>query len=264
MKPLDFFLQHQVAVFPISRGTKVPAVPKGTHWAAWDDFSRPRPAGAYGVVLGALIVVDTDTPDAETFVAASLPSTPFRVQTLRGWHRYYAAPASPTPATIHRAGLAIECRRHGQYVVGPGSLHKNGQFIYTAMPWSWDWNDLPVFPADFMFDDRVGQVGVGAAFEAYEPPDRICNGERHHELFRLIRHLKALGNDRATVRYAVGRYNKERCDEPLTEDGHFESWFGRAWSLTDRSGFGSFDVEPLPAAAAPATFDFDPPEVDRG
>jgi hypothetical protein len=132
------------------------------------------------------------------------------------------------------------------------------------MPWSWDWNDLPVFPADFMFDDRVGQVGVGAAFEAYEPPDRICNGERHHELFRLIRHLKALGNDRATVRYAVGRYNKERCDEPLTEDGHFESWFGRAWSLTDRSGFGSFDVEPLPAAAAPATFDFDPPEVDRG
>jgi hypothetical protein len=228
MNPLQWFCDHRIAVFPIRLGTKQPAT--NGHWANWDDFTRPRPTGAYGVVLGQLIVVDTDTPKGEDAIAADVPPTPFMVRSARGWHRYFRAPAHRTPATIYRVGLAIECRRAGQYVVGPGSLHKNGQHIYTASAWSWAWSDLPVFPSSFVFDDGTGPGTVAG----YEPPDRILDGERHHELFRLIRHLKGLQSTREDARYVVGLYNQNRCDNPLKEDTNFEAWFNRAFGLRNR------------------------------
>ncbi|MDP2321778.1 MAG: bifunctional DNA primase/polymerase [Acidobacteriota bacterium] len=239
MNPLDWFRDHRIAVFPIRPGTKEPAT-QG-HWANWDDFARPRPTGPYGVVLGRVIVVDTDTPDAEASIAAALPPTPFMVRAARGWHRYFRAPEHPTPATIYRAGLAIECRRAGQYVVGPGSLHKDGQHIYTASSWSWAWTDLPIFPASFVFDDRAD----AAAVAGYDPPDRILDGERHHELFRLIRHLKGLQSSQAEARFIVGTYNQNRCDNPLPEDANFEAWFRRAWALRDRPMPVLFDGDGL-------------------
>jgi hypothetical protein len=227
MNALQWFCDHRIAVFPIRTGTKQPAT--NGHWANWDDFARPRPTGPYGVVLGRLIVVDTDTPDAEAAITEALPPTPFMVRAARGWHRYFRAPEHPTPATIYRVGLAIECRRAGQYVVGPGSPHKDGQHTYTASSWSWAWSDLPVFPSSFVFDDRGAGIPVG-----YEPPDRILDGERHHELFRLIRHLKGLDATREHARYVVGLYNQNRCDNPLKEDAHFEAWFNRSFSLRNR------------------------------
>jgi hypothetical protein len=73
VRPLDFFLAHRVPVFPITQGAKTPAVSKGTHWADWDDFVRARPTGAYGVVLGSLVVVDADQQATSEWANAHLP-----------------------------------------------------------------------------------------------------------------------------------------------------------------------------------------------
>jgi hypothetical protein len=240
---LEWFRANRVPVFPVRPGTKTPNT--GGHWAAWDDFQRPRPSAPYGVVLGRLLVVDTDSAAAETWVATHVPATPFMVKTARGWHRYFRAPEASVAAIIHRDELAIECRRQGQYVVGPGSPHAQQPHVYVAADWSWDWSEVPVFPSDFCFDDRPSQA-VG---NAYEPPSRIARGERHHELFRLLRHLKGLRATVETARFTVGLYNRNCCDEPLAENAEFEAWFRRAWRLRDR---GVLDIveEPMAEIAA--------------
>src|SRR5207244_9657608 len=120
-----------------------------------------------------------------------------------------------------------------------GSTHPSG-VIYTAADWSCDWNDLPVFPMPFVFDDRV----ASAPFTRYEPPDRIFKSERHRELFRLIRHLKGLDSTLSLTRYAVSVVNKNCCEPPLTEDDDFEAWFQRAWDLRDRPRPVARYVEP--------------------
>ena len=143
-------LDQGIGVFPIVTPGKTPAC------SSWDDYvcTRNQAArfGNYGVRLGVLAVADSDSSASKAWVAANLPPTPFMVNAARGRHRYYRLEAA-TPKFIHRDGHAIEFRNQGQYVVGPGSVHKLGM-TYTASDWSWDWNDIPIFPADFVWDDR--------------------------------------------------------------------------------------------------------------
>jgi hypothetical protein len=219
MSPRDWFITNGVHVFPIQPGTKKPAVPAGESWKGW---TKPVPSGPYGVELGALLVIDGDSPAATAWIRANVPTTPLRVQTGpyhddspgRGVHFYFRAPATATPAFIHRDGLVIEARRLGQYVVGPDSPHPSG-CTYTASRWSWRWEDLPVFPADFAFDDGTGLTTP--AREKYEVPDHVTAGERTHEMFRFIRSLKALGASEEAARFGVELFNRDRCIPPKDE-----------------------------------------------
>ena len=244
IKQIDWFLAHRVKVFPIQPGTKRPAVPRNTSWADWDDFTRQRPSGPYGVVLGSLIVIDADSPATARWVLANVPTTPFTVTSGpyhdgasgRGCHHYYRAPERPTPAFIHREHLVIEARRLGQYVVGPGSVHPSG-CIYAPSEWSWRWADLPIFPADFVFNDGSGTTSpVGAP---YEVPDSVTAGERTHELFRIVRHLKALGTSKETAHFVATQFNRHRCEPPKSESW-LNGWFPRAWGQRDRPDFGKW------------------------
>ena len=251
MNPLDFFLEHRVRVFPIARGSKKPAVPAGTNWMDWDDFDRPRPERPYGVVLGSLIVVDGDNATTTAWIRAHVPPTPFRVQTGpyhdgasgRGVHFYFRAPQSPTPAFIRRDGLTIEARRAGQYVVGPGSLHPTGCTYKVSSEWMWRWDEIPVFPSDFIFED--GSVRLVAADGApYAIPDTVVAGERTAELFRFLRSCKAKRMDPDMARSAIQLFNDTRCEPPKSE-AWIRSWFGRAWNHVDRAEFN----EPSPLLA---------------
>jgi len=243
MTPLEFFLAHRVAVFPIATGAKTPAVAKGTHWADWDDFLRARPTSAYGVVLGSLVVVDTDQPATSEWANAHVPPTPFMVLSGpyhsggmgRGVHRYYRVPpASSWPPYIRRDGLNIEFRRAGQYVLGPASPHPSG-LTYDAAPWSWAWDDIPCFPSDFVFED--GSVGVSRVGAAYaEPTAPVTESNRTAELFRYVRHLKANEVDRDLAWTATQFFNTRFCHPPKS-DRWLASWFGRAWGHRDRPDF---------------------------
>ena len=231
-----WFWDHGIHVFPVAG--KAPAVPKGT---SQFDYRCTRAHAArlwnYGVPLSAsLAVLDTDTSDDELWVLQQIidrviPDTPFLVETARAFHRYFRL-RGPLPKFMHSDGHTLEFRNVGQYVVGPGSMHPSGK-KYQALGWSWRWEDIPFFPADFVFDD--GSCGTfSAPGTPYEFPEKVYAGERHDQLFRFIRSFKALDTDRETVREIVTMTNAHSCHPPLAEDEEFEKWFSRAWNLPDR------------------------------
>lgn len=228
--PAPWFLRHGVGVFPLRPRGKEPAC------ASWDDYvCTPSQADLlvnYGVRLGRLAVLDTDSPESERWAVSVAPATPFVVTTARGQHRYYRL-GGPLPKFIHRQGLTVEFRNAGQYVVGPGSVHPSG-VVYTARDWSWCWQDIPFFPPDFLFDDRAPSERGSADGQPYEFPEFAQAGERHDHLFRQLRSCKAKGWDRKATREIVTMANRSRCRPPLVEDHDFERWFNRAWNNHDR------------------------------
>ena len=232
-----WFLDHGVHVFP-AHG-KEPAVPKGT---SWKDYRCTREQAArlrdYGVPLSPTLgALDTDNRDDEVWVLQqiarrAIPDTPFLVETARGFHRYFRL-AGALPKFIHRDGHTLEFRNEGQYVVGPGSMHPRGG-TYAALYWSWRWEDIPFFPADFVFDDRPLEARGAADGEPFEFPEIVRAGERHDQLFRLLRSCKGRGWDLETTREAVLTANQLRCSPPLAEDDAFDRWFARQWNKPDR------------------------------
>jgi hypothetical protein len=65
---------------------------------------------------------------------------------------------------------------------------------------------------------------------AYEVPDTVSAGNRHRELFRLVRHMKGNGASVEMARYAAQLF-VQRCKPPLGWD---ESFFNRSYNLPDR------------------------------
>lgn len=233
----EWFLSNGIRVFPIKPKDKVPAC------KSWDDYTA-TPAETqkwvnYGVALGhpgGLAVTDTDTPEAEAWAKRTLPYTPFSVRTGKGVHRYYLI-AQHAPNFIHRDGHTIEFRNHGQYVVGPGSLHKTGH-VYTADPWNREFEKLPLFPVDtFVWDDRDGKntPGIGTG-EGYTPPREVAAGERHDQMYRILRSFQSRGlpND-ACIEICV-LMNRLICKPPLDER-EVRKHLGRVCRVPDRKGW---------------------------
>lgn len=234
-----WFGDYGVCTFPIKPGTKEP----DTNGRSWKGWRGPIPGRAYGVELGTLLVVDGDSPEAQDAIARFMPPTPFVVTTGpyhdrpiadgRGAHHYYRNPFGKRPSFIHRLSLPIESRNHGQYVVGPGSLHPSG-VTYEPANWSWRWDDIPVLPEDFPFDD--GTAPKAAIDGHFEMPDVVLAGQRTDMLFRLVRSLKAQGHTKADVEMMVRNANLMYCKPPRPASW-FPAWFARAWNRPDRADF---------------------------
>ena len=212
--------------------------------------------------LGLLAVADSDDLASEAWNAAHLPDTPFKVATARGRHRYYRIVGDP-PHFFHRDGLTIEFRHKGQYVVGPDSVRPNGA-VYVADAWSWDIYSVPIFPRDFRFDDgSCGRFSARDAGEPYEFPETVRAGERHDELFRLLRSWKGSGINREATREIVHLANQNRCHPPLSEDTKFEQWFTRQWNKPDRPFPQRVEIPDVPLEpSTPLELDLDEPGGD--
>lgn len=234
--PVLWFRDNGFHVFPTC--DKVPAVPKGT---SQFDFRCSREHAAcfreYGVPLStSLGVVDTDSPETERWVLqqvanGTVPKTPLVVTTARGKHRYFRLTGA-VPKFLHRDGHTIEFKNIGQYVVGPGSRRPDG-VVYIADAWSWNIDDIPFFPADFVFDDRPTKPCGSTDGARFEFPQEVHAGERHYMLFRQIRAWRHIF-DESEAREGIHVMNQACCRPPLTEDEKFEQWFLRAWNQPDR------------------------------
>jgi hypothetical protein len=257
VNPRTWFYDLNIFIFPTH--DKVPAVAKGT---SQFDFRCTRDQASrfkeYGVPLGLFGVADSDSPETEAWVAAHLPPTPFQVRTARGLHRYYRL-VWDAPHFFHRDTHTIEFRHRGQYVVGPGSVRPNGA-AYMAAPWSWNINDVPFFPKDFLFDDgSCGQFAANSTDDAegYEFPDAVHGGRRHWELHRLLRSWKGSGFSMEEAREIVHLANENRCYPPLAEDAKFEKWFVRQWNKPDRPFPTRSEIPALPLEPATPEIDLD-------
>ena len=110
-------------------------------WTKWPDANIGLATGA----INSLIVVDTDSPEAERLLAeleeryGKLPPTS-RVRTGNGKHLIFAMPedCGPVPSS---AGDGLDIRADGGYVIAPPSVHPNGK------RYEWD----PESPEEFAF-----------------------------------------------------------------------------------------------------------------
>lgn len=256
MNPRLWFYNLGIHIFPTH--DKIPNVPKGTSQFSYRcTRAQAERFKEYGVPLGLLAVADSDDAPSEAWNAANLPPTPFIVSTARGRHRYYRLVGN-LPHFFHRDGLTIEFRHAGQYVVGPDSVRPNG-ITYAADPWSWNVEELPFFPKDFLFND--GSCGTfSEAGEPYEFPKQVSAGRRHDELFRLLRSWKGSGIEYEQTRQVVHLANQHRCIPSLNENAEFEKWFMRQWNKPDRP-FKEIPEAPLEPTSAPS-IDLDAPGDD--
>ena len=98
-----------------------------------EEWFRKWPNANLGIATGAvsgLVVIDIDGADGlatlQALVAQHgvLPRTAI-VKTARGWHLYFAMPATCTPIPCS-TGNCLDVRADGGYVVAPPSLHASG------------------------------------------------------------------------------------------------------------------------------------------
>ena len=167
-----------------------------------------------GIVLGkvsGLVVLETDSAEAEAWCAAHLLPTPMMTRSARGKHRFYRMPAGDVeiPATVMLGGHEVEVKRDGQYVVAPGSTHPSGHVYAEVEPWPASLDAVPVLPLDGTLCRRP-QPGTPSAI-----PERITAGGRNDTLFREGAKLRRLGWEPNEIRGALLVLNAERCRPPL-------------------------------------------------
>lgn len=146
------------SVIPIKSRDKKPAL------NSWKEFQTRRPTEAevrgwfadtalnVAIVTGAVsrvVVIDGDSPEAVSWLATNHPS-PIRTSTSKGRkHFFFLHPGHAVRNGAKLAGMALDVRGDGGYVVAPGSVHSSGA-IYTE---EGDWSEidhLPTFQASWL------------------------------------------------------------------------------------------------------------------
>ncbi len=164
-------------VFPLARGSKLPAIPRNMGGKGCLDATLDRaqldtwnvvPNLNWGIGCGPsnLVVIDIDPKNGGT--AAVLDQLPpsFTVRTPSGgWHVYFAGQAA------NRQGLlpGVDVRGAGGYVVAPGSVLADGGYRIERL--------LPVAPAP---EWLLGAIGAPRPLQPSdvhgEPPEGMVRG----------------------------------------------------------------------------------------
>ena len=166
-----------------------------------------------------VVVVESDTPEAEAWVAANLPSTPMATRSGRGIHRYYQMPASwPADETLPRTigPLNVEVKSGDQYVVLPGSVHPSGHVYAEIEPWPSTLEAVPEFP--WVEIARLDKVSWEASKAPAPPlPTEVSEGGRNTTLFREGCRHRRLGYSEEEICAFLKTLNHTRCTPPLAE-----------------------------------------------
>lgn len=164
-------------VIPIEPFAKKPAKP-------WSEYSS-RPASPdelatwdasncnVGIICGAasgIVVLDVDSPEAQVAVdELELPATPC-VKTAKGMHYYFKSPEGEIRNRVKIAGLQLDFRGDGGYVVGPGSIHPSGaMYKWVVSPQDVPFAELPIAVLELLAHrQREGARYEGATADGIE------------------------------------------------------------------------------------------------
>jgi len=146
-----------LCVIPLKPREKTPAIewkpyqverPSSEALTSWFGNGANHNAGIPLGKVSGVVVVESDSDEAEEWCAANLPATPMMTRSKRGVHRYYRRPDRDDIPAFYTIGksLKIEIKRDGQYVVGPGSLHPSGHVYSEIAPWPSSTSALPELP----------------------------------------------------------------------------------------------------------------------
>ena len=189
--------------------TPIPVEPRGKRPAvAWKRYQTTPPTAVeleawfdnghqqnIGIVTGAasgVVVVDTDSREAEAYAVAHLPATPMMTQTAKGTHRFYRHPGVPVRNKARiRTGderIQIDLRADGGYVVGPGSIHETGAIYEMVGTWPDSLGALPVFDPAWLAPETPAAVESRQVIPRNNLTDQP---DREHLLRRARAYLRA-------------------------------------------------------------------------
>lgn len=175
--PLDQalrFLALGLSIIPIKARDKRPAL------SSWKEFQKRKPTEEeirgwfsqdsnlnLAIVTGAVsrvVVIDGDSPEAVSWLATNHPS-PVRTLTSKGRkHYWFLHPGHEVRNGAKLAGMALDVRGDGGYVVAPGSVHSSGAIYEEEGDWS-DLDSLPVFQASWLSEKIQPLVNPQDAME---------------------------------------------------------------------------------------------------
>lgn len=201
----------------------------------WKPYQKRRPTEAelkawFGngvrrnaaVVLGkvsGVVVIESDTPEAEAWCAANLPPTPMATRSGRGVHRYYRIPTGvwadePLPKKIGPHN--VEVKGHDQLATLPGSLHYSGHVYAEVEPWPDTLEAVPEFPWAEIARLDLGKVG-STNTTAPPLPTEVGEGNRNNSLFLEGCRLRRLGYDEGEIAAMLKVLNHTRFKPPIPE-----------------------------------------------
>jgi len=125
-------------VFPLLAGGKVPAVRDWQRRSTIDPeqirkWWEKNPFYNVGVYCKGLCVIDVDVkggkPGAASFFDLDIGSNTLTVRTPSGgWHYYYFSKKN-TDNTAGKLGAGLDTRSHNGYVIAPGSVTEQGEYV---------------------------------------------------------------------------------------------------------------------------------------
>src|SRR5436190_8432713 len=233
-------LRLELSVIPLRERSKEPALPRwealknrcATEAEAREWFGRgSHNAGiVLGAVSGGLVVIESDSHAAESWCATELPKTPMATRSARGIHRYFDIPNDmpagidirhipDIPAKFHANGVDIEIKRHGQYVLAPGSIHPSGHVYEEVEPWPTSAEairrNVPPFPFELL--RALGHEKHRRDARSEPLPPEIGEGSRNDTLYREACRLRRQGWQEREIVGALRLLNVERCHPRLDE-----------------------------------------------
>lgn len=226
LKHALYYGKMGLRVFPLRAGGKAPATPHGCKDATSDPGQIKAWWGGaqlYNVGIatgGGLVVLDVDiNHDAGKYGDETLselerqhgplPDTWTCLTGGGGAHYYFCC---DDPALTIGAGFApgLDYRGAGGYVVVPPSVHESGQ------EYVWEVEHTPTSCALAPLPDWLHTLMLNGSKAAPAPrreaPEKITEGQRNQELFRLAASLRSKGLTVEEITAAIMEANKGRCN----------------------------------------------------
>lgn len=217
--PLDH-PDDSIANNPEQRG-KVPAVkwapfqktpPTDDNLIAWFGNGHKRNVGIVCGAVSRVVLVDTDSPEAEEWASANLPATPFVSITAKGRHRFYRHPGGNVPPKV-RVRDGVDLRGDGSYAVAPGSRHHTGIVYRAPDPWPDSFDVAPVFSMAWFGETQpVTAISTGS-----QPVPLIPAGQRNARLTSIAGAMRRAGLGAEEITAALMLHNGKHCSPPLSE-----------------------------------------------
>jgi hypothetical protein len=219
---------HEVAVFPVQSGGKVPLIggwrQSATHvldqieswWSTW-------PEANIGIATDGLVVVDVDDTSSTWLTPArqaALDSARVIVRSPRGgWHYYFD---QPRDVAVRSSGgvLApgIDIRADGGFIVAPPSIGASGnRYEFVDGRGLAGFSQLAVVPEVILSEIQKSEKPRRPAPTTLGTAGGLVGLRRNAALGGVAGGLKGIGLSPDDIRQLLGQVNCACCQPPLSD-----------------------------------------------
>jgi len=182
---------------------KIPSESQIRKW--WKRY----PTANVGIVCGGvsgIVMVDADDKNAQAYIETIVPSDTPRWDTSRGRHYMFKHNGEKNEQGV--AGMKIDVRGEGGFVVAPPSIHFTGK-VYE---WITPYVDLKPMPSALLNKNVIEKPKpiVQSSVEGF----RLGNGNRHDKFMRILGSYRAKGCDDFAIRLIGQAMIDHHIDDP--------------------------------------------------